>query len=328
MRLTLLFLSLFITTTASLFAKDALRFFVIDGDIDKKYEDKFIPSLEESVGFITGDLHERIDEAYAMRYGNKKHKDYDIKWKRRLDNLGFFPISNDSDLYAILQTSPQIAGFSPFNLLIYKKSLENKTYVGHIASRAMLDITGVKNQKDRVLFIKSIDKLDRYIAKKLGGDVVTSSYDGALPSKPMMQFSFKIKRDGHLDDWVEAFQERFETAFEAKEYIIAGYKNFKESYEEMGTPMEGYDQFFVYGLCHFTFSYSLFNKGRPEAGAFAPCSMYFYIKKGSDTMVVGMPRLASWQAVINIQDKEKRAWIEKVDNEIVEIMKRLGGKEI
>jgi uncharacterized protein (DUF302 family) len=100
------------------------------------------------------------------------------------------------------------------------------------------------------------------------------------------------------------------------------------TYEDLETPMKGYDQFFVYGLCHFTFSYNIFNKGRPDAGVFAPCAMYFYIKEGSNKMVVGMPRLSVWSAVMELKDPEHIKWVKKVDDEIVSLMKKLGGKEI
>ena len=84
----------------------------------------------------------------------------------------------------------------------------------------------------------------------------------------------------------------------------------------------------MYGLCHFTFSYNIFNKGRPDAGIFAPCAMYFYIKEGSDKMIVGMPRLSVWTAVMELKDPAKDEWTKKIDEEIISIMKELGGKEI
>jgi hypothetical protein len=56
--------------------------------------------------------------------------------------------------------------------------------------------------------------------------------------------------------------------------------------------------------------------------------MYFYIKEGSDKMIVGMPRLSVWAAVMEIKDPAKLDWIKKIDEEIVSIMKGLGAKEI
>ena len=45
------------------------------------------------------------------------------------------------------------------------------------------------------------------------------------------------------------------------------------------------------------------NEGaRPEAGLFAPCTMYMYIKKGTNKLVVGMFRLHNWSDTLEITD--------------------------
>jgi len=310
------------------FSADAVRFNVISGDQEEKYEKEFLPSLEKATGFSMSDPHEKINDKYEERYGNPKDPDYDKAWTTNLDNLGFFSISNDKALYPILKKSPQAAGFAPFNLLIYKNKAEDVTYVGHVDPTAMLDITGVKDAASREAFIKMYEPLDAYVSKEFGGKVTTSSYD-KLPAKPMMTFEIEIDRSGELSDAIDEFQEGFEGAFEDKKYIIAGYKNFKETYEEdLGMEFGEYDAFFVYGLCHFTFSYNVFNKGRGDAGVFAPCSMYFYIKAGTNKMVVGMPRLSVWAAIMKFSDKEKIEWTKRIDDEMVAIMTSLGAKEI
>ncbi len=322
--------TLLLSLAASMaFSAPAARFNVIDGDQEEKYEKEFLPSLEEAVGFSVSDPHEKINDAYEGRYGNPKDPDYDKAWTTNLDNLGFFSISNDKALHDILESSPQAAGFAPFNLLIYKKKSENVTYVGHIDPNTMADITGITNAKDRAAFVDMYKPLDAYVSKFFGGKVVETKFSGKLPAKPMMTFEFEVDRSGDVTEWTENFQGEFEALFEEHKYIIAGFKNYHATYEEdLEMPMKGYDQFFVYGLCHFTFSYNIFNKGRPDAGIFAPCAMYFYIKEGSNKMVVGMPRLSVWTAVMEFKDPAHVEWTKKIDDEIISLMKELGGKEI
>ena len=107
-----------------------------------------------------------------------------------------------------------------------------------------------------------------------------------------------------------------------------GFKNFKEAYEDAELVFGKYDAYFVYSLCHFTYSYNMFNKGRPDAGAFAPCSMYMYIEKDSNKLVVGMPMLSNWTSVLNIKDEVMNKSVVDLDKEIIEIMISLGAKEI
>lgn len=321
--------TIILSLTASVtFAAPAIHFNEVPGDQEEKYE-KLLGSLEDATGFSMSDPHEKINDAYKERYGNPEDPDYDKEgWKTNLDNLGFFSVSNDKALYEILKIAPNAAGFQPFNAHIYKKVSEDVTYIGHIDPSTMLDITGVKDATVRKAYIDMYKPLDKWVNDNFGGKVVVSEYD-SLPSKPMMEFEIPVDRSGDIVEWAEGFQEELEAAFEEKKYIIAGFKNFKETYEEdLEMPFEEYDQFFVYGLCHFTFSYNIFNKGRPDAGAFAPCAMYFYIKAGTNTMVVGMPRLETWLSVMKIKDETMRKSAFDLDVEIISIMKGLGAKEI
>lgn len=308
------------------FGANGTRFNVIDGDVGKKYEELVNSSLN-AIDFAISDPHERINDAYAKRYGNPQDPDYDKDWTSNLDNLGFFSITNDKALHDILLVAPEVAGFAPFNLLIYKKKAENKTYIGHIAPETMLDITGVKDEGARKAFIDMYAPLDGWVQSNFGGEVKTTTIGSPL-TKQMMTFEVDVDRSGTLSEFTDTFQEQLESAFEKRKYIIAGFKNFKETYADLEMPFEQYDSFFVYGLCHFTFSYNVFNKGRPDAGVFAPCSMYFYIKKGSNKMIVGMPRPSAWVAVMNITDPAKVEWTKTIDKEMVNIMKSLGAKEI
>ena len=309
------------------YGANGARLNVVSGDVGKKYEDLIASNLESKTGFTASGENAGINDAYAEKYANKEDSAYDKNWKKTLDNLGFFTISNDVKLHSILKVAPEVAGFAPFNQLIYKKVGEDKTYIGHLDPTTMLDIVGVSDAKVRKDFTAMYDPLDKWTQDEFGGKVEIATFD-KLPAKSMMNFELDFDKPADLSEYIDEFQENFEAAFEDKKYIIAGYKNFKESYEDLEMDFEEYDAFFVYSLCHFTFSYNVFNKGRPDGGVFAPCSMYMYIKKGTNTLVIGMPTLANWTSVMNIKDPAKQEWVKKIDAEIISIMKSMGAKEI
>ncbi len=309
-----------------LFGAQGVMFNVVKGDAEKKY-DSMINEKIESIGWILSDPHERINDAYAKRYGNPKDPDYDKDgWNVTLDNLGFFSVANDEALRPLLIKAPELGGFSPFNLHVYKKKNEDKTYVGHVVPDTMLDIVGVKDANIRKEFNAMFPSLDKMVQDEIGGKVEISIFNG-LPKEPMMNFEITFDRPEELADYIETFQEDYEAAFEDKKYIIAGYKDFKETYTDLELAFDEYDAYFVYSLCHFTYSYNMFNKGRPDAGAFAPCSMYLYVKKGTNTLVVGMPKLANWVSVLNIKDEAMKKSAFDLDTEIISIMKSLGAKQ-
>jgi hypothetical protein len=53
-----------------------------------------------------------------------------------------------------------------------------------------------------------------------------------------------------------------------------------------------------------------------------------YVKKDSNKLIIGMPLLKVWAAVMNIKDDGKEKWVESLDNEIISIMKSIGAKQI
>ncbi len=317
--------------TTMVFAVQGVRFNVGQGDKEETFNMMMEEDLEK-VGFILSDPHERINDAYLKKYGQEKNDgkvnpDYDQNYKKSLDNLGFFSITNDKKVRELMMKEPAIGGFSPFNLHIYKKSDEDKTYVGHVTPDTILDIVGIKDKTLRKAFNASFADLDAVVDEKIGGEVKYIEYT-SLPEKPMMTFEYKFKRPKDMDDFIDEFQEAFEEKFEENGYIIAGYVNFVETYEDMEADFSGYDVYFVYSLCHFRFSYGIFNKGRPDTGVFAPCSMYMYIKEGSNKIIIGMPKLETWISVMGIKDTVKVKSIKTLDAEITKSMLELGAKEI
>jgi uncharacterized protein (DUF302 family) len=290
--------------------------YTIKGDkaeIEAKYN-KFVEETINGVDFRLSDPHKRVNDAYKKKYGSTK-----------LDILSFMSISNEKVVKPMFNVDPRIAGFAPFNMLIYRSLADDTTKVGHIMPEAMLDIIGISDTKLRADFIKSFEPLDKLIKEELGGEVSYIDFK-KMAEKRMMNFEVEFDAGMELDDVIDEFQEQFEEKFEENKYIIAGFLNLKETDGEDTIPE--YDAFWSYSLCHFKFSYTVFDNegGRPEAGLFAPCTMYMYIKKGSNKIVVGMPRLENWSAMLGMKG-ERAELAAKLDIEIPSIMKELGAIE-
>jgi uncharacterized protein (DUF302 family) len=312
------------------FGAQGVRFNVADGDKEEAYME-MMDGMEDAIGFVLSDPHERINDAYKSKYGTPE-KDgapnpaYDPDYKQYLDNLGFFSVANDEKLRELMLKAPEIGGFSPFNLHIYKKAEEDKSYFGHVTPETMLDIVGIEDEAIRNEFIGMFPDLDAYLDEHIGGEVQYVEYD-KLNEKPMMTYELEFERPEDIADFIDEFQGTFEETFEENKYIIAGYKNFKEVYTDNEQEFDRFDAYWVYSLCHFQFSYGIFNKGRPDAGVFAPCSMYMYIEKDSNVLHIGMPRLTTWGAVMGITDATKVKALEDLDAEITSIMVELGAEE-
>jgi uncharacterized protein (DUF302 family) len=297
------------------FGAQGVMFNVASGDAEEHYNAMINGQLKVA-GYSLSDPHERINDGYAEKYGSTN-----------LDNLGFFSITNDKGVRELLLSNPEIGGFAPFNLHVYKLKAEDKTYVGHIMPETMMDIVGVEDKGVRAKFAALFPALDKLVQEKIGGEVKYLEYD-KLSEKPMMKFEIEFERPEDLTEYIDEFQGEFEAKFEENKYIIAGYKNFKETYDDNELEFDRYDAYYVYSLCHFKFSEGIFNQGRPDAGVFAPCSMYMYVEEGSNKLMIGMPKLENWISVMKITDQKKVDAIRALDKEIISIMKELGAKEL
>jgi uncharacterized protein (DUF302 family) len=292
-------------------------FYTIDGDIQKKYN-ALVETKLKTIGFNLTDPHKRVNDQYETKYGSTV-----------LDVLSFLPVVNDNVVLPLLNIDPRIAGFAPFNMLIHKKLDENVTHVGHLQPKVMLDILDIKDKEVREKFTATFASLDAMIEKELGGKKTIMPYK-KLPEQTMINYEYTFERPDDIDDFIDEFQNNFELAFIDKGYLIAGYHNFMESTDDAEEILAEYDAFWTYSLCHLEFSYGMFDNAgaRPEAGLFAPCTMYMYIKKGTNKVVIGMFRLHNWSDTLDITDATRIALVEKLDTEIPEILTHYGMKAI
>jgi len=290
-------------------------FYAIPGNVQLQYN-TLIEEKIKNIGFNLTNPHIRVNDQYETKYGSTV-----------LDVLSFLPVINDKVLIPLLNIDPRIAGFAPFNMLIYKTLDENITHVGHLMPKTMLDILGIENKEIRETFTATFPSLDTMIEKEFNSTKTFLPYT-KLPEQTMINFEYEFDAPEDMDEFIDDFQNRFELAFIDKEYLIAGYHNFMEATENAEVILSGYDAFWTYSLCHLEFSYGMFDNknARPEAGLFAPCTMYIYIKKGSNKMVVGMFRLHNWSDTLNIKDTNRLKLIEKLDTQIPEILTAFGMK--
>jgi len=318
------------------FGYQAIRLNVSEGET-KERNDAFKGILEvdlEDAGFTPKDIHPGIEYYYRLFYGTKLDKKgkpnpkFKADYVENLHNLGFITISNEETMLPLLLKEPKLGGFAPLNYLIYKKIKETKTYVGTLTPQAMLDITGVKDASVRKDFTEMIDALSDATDEGMGGEVEYVEID-KLIDKTMLEFEMPFDRGDDILDAKFDFMEKFEKAFEDEDYIIAGKRDFHEFWTDEEMEQDKFDAYWVYSLCHFTFSYTVFNVWEhPELGASAPCSMYMYVEKDTNTLKIGMPSVNNWITFGKIKDPKKLEFIKAMDEKIKEIMISLGAKEV
>ncbi|MDA3946179.1 MAG: hypothetical protein PF439_05825 [Helicobacteraceae bacterium] len=297
--------------------------FAVVWTYDSKIDDKFFPFVKNDlskIGFYLNAPHHNVNTVYEQRELGKSV----------LSTLNFNSLFAEELVVPLIKKDPRIAAFSPFNLLMYRTLSEpDKTIVAHLTAETMLDILEIDDQEIRQQFVKGIAPLDKKIDETLGGKKSHIPLVG-YAADTMMNMEIPFEEQEDVYDFMDDFQMKFESTFEKKGYIIAGYYNVKESFNSADDNLPTFTVFWSYDLCHIPFSYTIFDgkNAQPMAGTFAPCSIYLYVKKGENKIVIGMPTLAAWGAAMGIKNKEQLDEMNGLDQEITSILKSLGGVEV
>jgi uncharacterized protein (DUF302 family) len=290
-----------------------------DSAFDKDFFE-FTKKPLENAGFFLSDPHHNVNQVYEQQLG-----------ETYLSQLSFSSLVNDDKARVLFNKDPRIGGFTPFNLVIYRKKSDMKTVITHITPEAALDILHISDNDVRSQYIDMFKPLDAAIEKAYGSEAKKSyTKIQGYAKYNMMNFEIAFEQPDDIDNFFDAFQEKFETAFQTKGYIIAGFYNMKYSLNTNKDVLPGYSNFVVWSLCHIPFSYTIFDgkNALPQAAMFAPCSMYAYVKQGENKIVIGMPTLGAWAAALGITDKDKLKKIEELDTEIPTIIRSLGGVDV
>lgn len=297
--------------------KNLAVMYEIKGDIQKPFNAMVLEKYPD-IGFHITDPHQRVNDQYEAKYGSTT-----------LDVLSFMSIVNDEKVMPLLAQDERLGGFSPFNMLIYKKLDDHSTHIGHILPEAMLDIVGIDDPEIRKPFIEMFKPLDEMVEKEFPEASKTYVPIQKMSDDRMIKFEYEFDRPDDLDEFIEEFQNKFEMSFINKGYLIAGFHDFMEA-DDADEALEDYDIFWTYSLCHLEFSYNVFDNegGRPDAGLFAPCSMYVYIKADSNKMVIGMPRLKNWAETLGISGEKRLELVHRLDKEIPQILAAFGMKSL
>ncbi len=271
----------------------------------------------DSIGFEAVGKNEHIETHYYNKYKEKN-----------LDLLNFYPVIDKKTMRELILANPDFGAYAPFNLLAFKKLAKDggdTTWYGHLDANTMLKIIGDKDEARAKKFKEMVAKLDKLvIAEMKPTEEKKLTFDGDLPKKPLLKMVMKFDKPDDIEDFVESFIMKHDGLFAKKEFVIAGFLDLKFEYGDLDLPFDKYDAYWVSSLCHFGFSNTVFNHGDPQAGVFAPCSVYFYIPKDKNELHVGYATVDNWINTTGIKDEKKIAYMKKISKSIEEAFTELG----
>lgn len=267
--------------------REDLRIFSSNNS-DGKITVKSIEKAFEANGFsITG--NNNMNASFEKRFGGGKD------WK--MYRLMF--VYNPKITAKILKDYPEFGLIAPLSTSIYSKD-------GTVLSLASLSLTGMSRVSGVPESDPNLIELYVNMTKSLeqafpNGKAEKLNYKFTRPDGEMVtRFAFEL--DNEMDDIEEAkegYQETMEGEIESAGFVVAGYTPILDDLEEGG--VDTYEFYDGYSICKLEVIYPV-HKLHPEVGAFAPCTMYMYKKKGEKLTRMGYPSVYNWVLSTNIYD--------------------------
>ena len=279
---------------------------------DGKITTKTIESAFEKTGFFINDNRNMLPP-FMKKF---KTVDYDV--------YNLFTVFKKDNVVTLAKKHPRIGLFSPMSMSIYTKKGTKTISVSSLSVAAMAEIMGIPaDDKDLIAYGKLVqDALNLALPN---ATLDTVAYEMTQPKgKIVSRATLNMEKGADWEEVKDDFQMAFEGALPGKEFIMAGFNDLNYDFEEGG--LEVYNFYDVYSLCNISVIY-IVSQTHPEAGAFAPCSMYMYNLKGTDTIEMGFPSVYNWIASLAIEDKASEDILIKAQKNLEEILKTLTTKK-
>lgn len=216
------------------------------------------------------------------------------------DTYNLFTFYKQDTVLDLVKKYPNIGLFAPMSMSIYTKKGEKMISVSSLTAEAMAKIMKAPGDDKTLHDLRALVKKTLKIAMP-NGSFEALSYT-IQEAKGELVTNFTMEMDAEeWEDELDEFKMGFEGELAPNGFVIAGHNNLGDDFEE--SDYEAFDFYEVYSICKLPVIYTI-AKTRPEAGAYAPCSLYLSKKKNEEMMQLGFPSVYNWMSSMAIENKD------------------------
>ena len=216
----------------------------------------------------------------------------------------------------LVKAHAQAGVFVPMGVGIYQGLNEDTLHISILTSEAQAKILGTDTK-----ILKKIEAQTLKVMKDLFPNVKHTLSEDSLKESRTLVTRYEFDLDG--EDWEESKEEveaYLESGFDPLGFVMPGFVDFNEELTQEGTVESPYDFYDTYSICKLKVIYTV-ALTRPEASAFAPCTVMVYKKKDEDKIVMGFPAVYNWMSSAKVDDKEAHAVLMKAQTDFESILK-------
>lgn len=292
---------LFITMLAgflSLFGGDLHLFSVPNAD--GKYNAAVIEKALEAHGFVIS-ANSEMNGPFTKQFGQSDFTQFNLL-------TAFHKNLSES----LVKTHPDAGIFVPMGFGIYQRSGEKEFHVSILSAEAMAKIAGFK-AKEFVL----IEKEALATLKQALPNAKVTMSEAALPKEGVLLSRYV--KESSKESWAadkEEVEMMIEDGLKPAGFVMSNFTDYNFVLGEK-SPFDFYD---TYSICKLKVIYTV-AKTRPEAAAFAPCTLMVYKKKDANEIVMGFPGVYNWMSSARVNDPEGKAALLQAQKDFETVLK-------
>ena len=236
---------------------------------------------------------------YTVSKNQDMNGPYEKQFKTTtFDSYNLMSIYHEETSVALIPKYAKSGIFTPFSIATYQSKGEDDFYIALLSAKAEQNIL-----KEKDVLFEKLEKLTKEtIVKILPTAKETSlSYDAKSTTDALYtKYSFEVEDADAMDARGDMMM-MLESGMKPSGFVVANYIDFNKVLKE--NKKEDYMFYDAYSLCKLKIIYEL-SKEKPEAGAFAPCTMVIYHKKGSNKTEIVTLSIANLTSTLAIKDKK------------------------
>ena len=278
-----------------------------DGAITTKTIDE---GFEKSGLTMGGDNN--MNSPFEKRFGKVHYKTY---------NLAMF--YNTDLTVKLIKKYPKFGSLTPLTMSIWVDDTKKTMNVATLTLTGMSKAVNIpESDPDLIAYAELVKKALKTAMPK---GVFQKNNFPIVDSKASYKQEFTIDMTETDPAKIQEIKGNIEAGFEGEMeplgFLLPNYMNLQTDVFD-GIGFNEYDIYVTYSICKFDVIYPV-SKYYPAAGAWAPCSMYIYHRKGEDKIHIGYLGVDSWITSLGMTDKEGKDKLYEAQGMITKILEGL-----
>lgn len=235
------------------------------------------------------------------------------------DVYNLFTLYKKDKVLALAKEYPNVGLFAPMSMSIYTRKGAKTISVASLSAEAMAKIMHAPKDDATIKALK--EEVRAVLHEAMPNGTYEKLPYQTKPPKGDLVTAFSMEIDAKdWEDELDEFKMGFEGELSPNGFVIAGFNSLSDDFDD--AKYDGYDFYEVYSVCKLPVIYTI-AKSHPEAGAFAPCSLYLAKKKGADHMEIAFPSVYNWMSSMALEDPKDIEVLEKAQAGMQKILKGL-----